>query len=38
MSMRVQYDLESLRNGSITLDLQINPRTLRVVFSEQHAY
>ncbi len=38
MNMRVQYDLESLRNGSITPDLQINPRTLRVAFFEQHAY
>lgn len=38
MKMRVEYDLEYLRNWSITLDLQIILRTMRVAFIERHAY
>ncbi|MDO9292625.1 MAG: undecaprenyl-phosphate glucose phosphotransferase, partial [Hydrogenophaga sp.] len=38
MQMRVEYDLEYLRNWSITLDLQIILRTMRVAFIERTAY
>jgi putative colanic acid biosynthesis UDP-glucose lipid carrier transferase len=38
MEARVQYDLEYLRNWSITLDLQIILRTIRLVFFDRNAY
>jgi putative colanic acid biosysnthesis UDP-glucose lipid carrier transferase len=38
MEARVQYDLEYLRNWSITLDLQIILRTVRVLFFDRNAY
>jgi putative colanic acid biosynthesis UDP-glucose lipid carrier transferase len=38
MQMRVEYDLEYLRNWSITLDLQIILRTMRVAFIERNAF
>jgi len=38
MQLRVEYDLEYLRNWSLTLDLQIILRTMRVAFIERHAY
>ncbi len=38
MKLRVEYDLEYLRNWSIALDLQIILRTIRVAFIERTAY
>jgi putative colanic acid biosysnthesis UDP-glucose lipid carrier transferase len=38
MRVRVEYDLEYLRNWSIGLDLQIIARTVWLVFFDRHAY
>ena len=38
MRMRVEYDLEYLRNWSLGLDLRIIVSTIRVVFFDRHAY
>ena len=38
MQARVEYDLEYLRNWSLTLDLQIIIRTIRVAFFNPKAY
>ena len=38
MHTRIEYDLEYLRNWSLTLDLQIIAQTLRVIFFDRHAY
>jgi putative colanic acid biosynthesis UDP-glucose lipid carrier transferase len=38
MKARVEYDLEYLRNWSLTLDLQIIVRTVRVLFFDRNAY
>lgn len=38
MQARVEYDLEYLRNWSLSLDLQIIVRTIRLIFFDRHAY
>lgn len=38
MQKRVEYDLEYLRNWSLTLDLRIIVRTIRVVLNDKMAY
>ena len=38
MQVRVEYDLEYLRNWSLGLDLQIIARTIKLVFFDRHAY
>ena len=38
MQKRVEYDLEYLRNWSLTLDLRIIFKTLRVVFNDKTAF
>jgi putative colanic acid biosynthesis UDP-glucose lipid carrier transferase len=38
MRDRVQYDLEYLRNWSLSLDMRIILRTLRIVFKDEMAY
>lgn len=38
MKARVEFDLEYLRNWSLSLDLQIIVRTVRVAFFERNAY
>jgi len=38
MRVRVEYDLEYLRNWSLGLDLQIIARTVRLVLFDRHAY
>jgi putative colanic acid biosynthesis UDP-glucose lipid carrier transferase len=38
MQKRIEYDLEYLRNWSITLDLRIILRTVRLVLSDKMAY
>jgi putative colanic acid biosynthesis UDP-glucose lipid carrier transferase len=38
MQKRVEYDLEYLRNWSLTLDLRILLRTLRVIFNDKTAF
>jgi len=38
MKARVEYDLEYLRNWSLSLDLQIIVRTIRLVIFARHAY
>jgi putative colanic acid biosynthesis UDP-glucose lipid carrier transferase len=38
MAVRVEYDLEYLRNWSLGLDLQIIARTIRLIFLDRHAY
>jgi putative colanic acid biosynthesis UDP-glucose lipid carrier transferase len=38
MRERVEYDLEYLRNWSLGLDLRIIAGTVRVLFSDRHAY
>ena len=38
MKLRVEYDLEYLRNWSLGLDLQIIVRTIRLVLFDRHAY
>ena len=38
MKMRVEYDLEYLRNWSLGLDLQIIARTVKLVFFDRNAY
>ena len=38
MQLRVEYDLEYLRNWSLVLDLQIIVRTIRLVFFDRQAY
>jgi len=38
MQKRVEYDLEYLRNWSLTLDLRIIAKTVRVVFRDKMAY
>jgi putative colanic acid biosynthesis UDP-glucose lipid carrier transferase len=38
MKLRVEYDLEYLRNWSLALDLQIILRTVRLVIFDRHAY
>lgn len=38
ISRRVEYDLEYLRNWSLTLDLLIIARTIKLVFKDQRAY
>ncbi len=38
MQVRVEYDLEYLRNWSLVLDLQIIARTIKLVFFDRNAY
>ncbi|MFN7726902.1 MAG: undecaprenyl-phosphate glucose phosphotransferase [Rubrivivax sp.] len=38
MQARVEFDLEYLRNWSLTLDLQIIARTVKLVFFDRNAY
>jgi lipopolysaccharide/colanic/teichoic acid biosynthesis glycosyltransferase len=38
MQKRVEYDLEYLRNWSLTLDLRIILRTIRIVLNDDMAY
>ena len=38
MEKRVEYDLEYLRNWSLTLDMRIIARTLRVIVNDKMAY
>lgn len=38
MQKRVEYDLEYLRNWSLTLDLRIILRTVRIMFNDKMAY
>jgi putative colanic acid biosynthesis UDP-glucose lipid carrier transferase len=38
MQARVEYDLEYLRNWSLSLDLQIIVRTVRVMVFDRNAY
>lgn len=38
MRARVEYDLEYLRNWSLSLDMQILVRTIRLVFFDRNAY
>ena len=38
MRLRVEYDLEYLRNWSLGLDLQIIARTIKLVFFDRNAY
>lgn len=38
MQMRVEYDLEYLRNWSLAFDLQIIFKTIRLVFFDRNAY
>ncbi len=38
MQARVEFDLEYLRNWSLSLDLQIIARTIKLVFFDRHAY
>ena len=38
MEKRVEYDLEYLRNWSLSLDIRIILRTLRIVASDKMAY
>ena len=38
MRIRVEYDLEYLRNWSIALDLRIIVTTIRLLFFDRHAY
>ena len=38
MTKRIEYDLEYLRNWSLTLDLWIVVRTAWIVFRDRHAY
>jgi putative colanic acid biosynthesis UDP-glucose lipid carrier transferase len=38
MQARVEYDLEYLRNWSLSLDLQIIVRTIRVMVFDRNAY
>jgi putative colanic acid biosynthesis UDP-glucose lipid carrier transferase len=38
MQARVEYDLEYLRNWSLSLDLQIIVRTIKLVFFDRNAY
>jgi putative colanic acid biosynthesis UDP-glucose lipid carrier transferase len=38
MKARVEYDLEYVRNWSLTLDLQIIVRTVRVLSFDRNAY
>ena len=38
MRMRVEYDLEYLRNGSLALDLKIIASTIKVLFFDRQAY
>ena len=38
MRNRVKYDLEYLRNWSLTLDLQIIIRTMRMILSDKTAF
>jgi putative colanic acid biosynthesis UDP-glucose lipid carrier transferase len=38
MRNRVEYDLEYLRNWSLTLDLRIILRTVRIVLRDEMAY
>ena len=38
MEKRVEYDLEYIRNWTLTLDLQIILRTLRQVLGHRNAY
>lgn len=38
MQVRVEYDLEYLRNWSLSLDLQIIARTIKLLFFDRRAY
>ena len=38
MRHRIEYDLDYLRNWSLTLDLQIIFKTVLVIFKDQLAY
>ena len=38
MQGRINYDLDYLRNWSLSLDLQIILKTILVVFKDQSAY
>ena len=38
MQKRVEYDLEYLRNWSLTLDLRIMIRTVRVILNDKMAF
>ena len=35
---RIQYDIDTLRNGSLVFDLMIIAKTLAVVWRDQNAY
>jgi len=38
MTKRIEFDLEYLRNWSLTLDLWIIFKTVWIVFKDRHAY
>ena len=38
MRARVQYDIDTMRNGSLMFDLMIIGKTLLVVWRDQNAY
>ena len=38
MRARVQYDIDTMRNGSLVFDLMIIGKTLAVVWRDQNAY
>ena len=38
MRARIQYDIDTLRKGSLVFDLMIIARTLAVVWRDQNAY
>jgi putative colanic acid biosynthesis UDP-glucose lipid carrier transferase len=38
MRARIQYDIDTMRNGSLVFDLMIIGKTLAVVWRDQNAY